>query len=339
MLSNNIVKSLLVIFCVVLSQQVSATNIVIVNLNSAGVGLKSTASVTPEGGNSATTLGQSYLNVFEAAANFWEKKIDSSVQIRVKAEMVSDLSCSNTGAQLGGAGPINAFINFPNAPFLNTIYPSALANSLAEEDLDPSRDDIDSVFNNLLDGRSSCLGGIRWWRGIDGATAPSGTISLYDTVLHEIGHGLGFLTFVSEDGIKLEGFDDTYMRNLFDRTQNKSWISMSDSQRARSSVNNGNLVWTGTNVSDGASVETGGRSGGLLRMYAPNPFERGSSVSHWDTTLSPDELMEPFATTTSLSCATILAMKDMGWGTKSECRNGQSGATPATLFLLLDDDE
>lgn len=337
MVSNHISKCLAVVFGLVLSQQVNATDIKIVNSNGAGVGLRSNASVSPEGGNSATTLGQSYLNVFEAAANFWEKKIDSSVEIRVRAQIIPDLICTSTGAQLGGAGPINAFINTPGAPIANTIYPVALASALAGEDLDPGRDDIDSVFNSQLDGRSNCLGGIRWWRGTNGDTAPSGTISLYDTVLHEIGHGLGFLTFVGQDGSRLENFNDHFMRNLFDRSANKKWTSMNNTERARSSINNGNLVWTGNDVDEGASVVTGGRSGGLLRMFAPSSFQRGSSVSHWDTALSPDELMEPFATRTSVSCATILAMKDMGWNTRSECSSGP-GAVPPMLFLLLDDE-
>jgi hypothetical protein len=103
-------------------------------------------------------------------------------------------------------------------------------------------------------------------------------------------------------------------------------------------VNNGNVVWDGSNVDEGAAVETGGRSGGLLRIFTPRPYQPGSSVSHWDTTLSPDELMEPFATRTSLSCATILAMKDMGWGTLNECSDGGSATVPPMLFLLLDDD-
>jgi hypothetical protein len=28
-------------------------------------------------------------------------------------------------------------------------------------------------------------------------------------------------------------------------------------------------------------------------MYAPDPYQPGSSVSHWDTSLFPNQLMEP----------------------------------------------
>jgi hypothetical protein len=36
-----------------------------------------------------------------------------------------------------------------------------------------------------------------------------------------------------------------------------------------------------------------GTSSGFPRLYAPNPFESGSSVSHWDITHFPNQLMEP----------------------------------------------
>jgi hypothetical protein len=38
----------------------------------------------------------------------------------------------------------------------------------------------------------------------------------------------------------------------------------------------------------------GADDGGRVRLYAPNPVEPGSSIAHWDTTASPDLLMEPF---------------------------------------------
>ena len=290
----------------------SATTITIVNTNTGSQGFNSTTPVSPEGGNNATTLGAAYFNVFEAAAEFWEQRLDSPVEIRIES-VFTPLICTSTSAQLGGAGPLSARANFANVPFQNTFYSIALANALAGQDLEPGFNDMVAQFNSLLDGRSSCLGGTRWWLGINGQPAPAGTISLFETVLHEMAHGLGFLTFVNQDGERFFNLNDPFMLNLFDLTSNQSWANMSDFQRSRSSLNNGNLVWTGTNVANGAGVITGGRNRGFLRMYAPSIFEPGSSVSHWDTVLSPDELMEPFATFTSDSTATVLALGDMGW--------------------------
>ncbi|HYJ89224.1 MAG TPA: PA domain-containing protein [Pyrinomonadaceae bacterium] len=47
-----------------------------------------------------------------------------------------------------------------------------------------------------------------------------------------------------------------------------------------------------TLVLDG-SVPSGVDSAGRVRMFSPEPFEGGSSVSHWDTTSFPNLLMEP----------------------------------------------
>ena len=196
---------------------------------------------------------------------------------------------------------------------------------------------MQAVFNSLLDGNSSCLGGTRWWLGINSPAIP-GTVSLFDTVAHELGHGLGFATFVDSDGRRisngLSSFNDVYMLNLFDLDQNRAWADMSDAQRAASSINTGRVIWSGANVASNAEVFTGGRSNGSLRVYAPNPYESGSSISHWDTTLSPDELMEPFATRVFNACATILALKDMGWRTKNECidSNGRPVFIPCLLY-------
>lgn len=333
--SDKMITSLrffIVIVLALVSVKIGATTIVIVNGDGAGEGFNSNQPVSAVPGNSATTLGQQYLNVFLAAADFWESKIDSSVPIRMDAS-IDPLICTATGAQLGGAGPNNGFFNFSGAPKTSTIYPSALANSLAGQDLDPTDNDLTAVFNSLLNGNPSCLGGIRWWLGID-SPAPSGTISLFDTVLHEIGHGIGFLTFTSANGTRPLNLTDAYADNLFDLSRNRAWPALSNAQRAASSTNTGNLVWRGANVEARAGVITGGRRQGSLRMFAPSPFQQGSSVSHWDTALSPDELMEPFATPTSNSCATILALKDMGWKTRNEC--GRPVVAPI-LPLLLDD--
>lgn len=58
-----------------------------------------------------------------------------------------------------------------------------------------------------------------------------------------------------------------------------------------------------------------GTNNGNVRMYAPNPLEPGSSVSHWTTAASPDLLMEP-AITPDLRAdldLSLTLMKDIGW--------------------------
>ena len=62
---------------------------------------------------------------------------------------------------------------------------------------------------------------------------------------------------------------------------------------------------------------SGTDSSGRVRLYAPNPVEGGSSFSHFDTSLTPNALMEPFIND-SLNSAVELDLtpalfEDLGW--------------------------
>jgi hypothetical protein len=54
-------------------------------------------------------------------------------------------------------------------------------------------------------------------------------------------------------------------------------------------------------------------------VYTPNPFQSGSSVSHWDTIATPNLLMEPAIngdlthSVTSPQDLTFPLLKDLGW--------------------------
>ncbi len=54
---------------------------------------------------------------------------------------------------------------------------------------------------------------------------------------------------------------------------------------------------------------------GRVRMYAPNPWQGGSSVSHWDVSATPNLLMEPALNPdlTSNLDLTIGLFRDIGW--------------------------
>lgn len=315
-----------------------STNILIVNQDSANEGLNSTAApFAGQTNNTGTDLGEQRRNVFQAAVDYWETRIFSSVTIRVGVNM-DPLSCDASSAILGSAGPNMVFRDFPNAPLSNTWYVEAVANSLATSDLDGGSNDLGATFNSDIDNNNGCLSGVNWWLGIN-APAPPGTISLFDTILHEIGHGIGVLSLVSSSGVKFDGRNDAYMYHLYDEATNTSWRNMSNAQRAASAINTNNLVWRGMNVDTCVGHLTTGETNSHVRMFAPNPYQSGSSVSHWDTSLTPDELMEPFATLTSNDISTRFLLKDVGWtlsgGTPGSSVGGISFST--SQFNVFED--
>ncbi|HYN40464.1 MAG TPA: hypothetical protein VE129_01705 [Thermoanaerobaculia bacterium] len=306
-----------------LPSSANATTITIVNMDAAGVGFNDPAARTPVGGNSGTTLGEQRMNVFKYAAAFWAQRLDSPVEVKVQAKFEA-LTCSSTSAVLGSAGTRYIFSDFTGAPRPKTWYSSALANKLAGEDMEPAEDDISARFTTALDD-GSCSFPRKWHYGLDAQPA-GGTTDFATVVIHELGHGLGFQTFVSrstgekfagDDGV---GLDDAYMVHLYDATAGKTWSQMTDSERLTSTVNTSNLLWNGPEVTAVASssLSSGVGAGGRAQIYAPNPSESGSSVSHWDTALFPNEIMEPFITTALHSLLiTDELMKDLGWSLAS----------------------
>ncbi len=310
----------------VVSTATAASQIIVVNNDGPNEGFNDPTPVSALPGNPAITLGAQRLAAFTAAAQVWEAALDSAVPIRVQANMDPQL-CSSSSGILGSAGPLTAFADFTNAPVANTWYSVSLANSLAGSDLDPDKDDIGATFNSDVDDDPNCLTGTKWWYGIN-APAPDNKISFFDTILHEIGHGINVLTFVnSTTGEKFLGRDDIYMTFLEDGSQGVTWPNMTNSQRAASAIDTGDLHWTGPVANAcGQAILTNGITNGHVQMYAPNPFKQGSSVSHWDTALSPDELMEPSATPISDKRITEGLLRDVGWSLSSPlCVPGGGG--------------
>jgi hypothetical protein len=303
--------------------------IVIENVDAAGVGFNDPTPVSPIGGNPGTTIGQQRLNAFQHAANIWGAVLPSGPTITIRANWPHDpndpnvnnrpLPCEATGGTLGSAGSVGAWRNFDGAPYIDTWFVSAVANTLSGTDLDPINPEIRARFNIRL-GQPGCLQNSHWYYGLGTNTDPGG-INLVTVLLHEFGHGLGFQTFTSSgDGTQFNGFATVYDRFLFDNTTNKNWTQMTNAERRASAINTGNLVWNGPQVTGDATLLTAGKDPqGHPIMHAPNPVQGGSSVSHWSIGAMPNQLMEPNITS-GLSHSvrppedlTFSLLTDVGW--------------------------
>lgn len=305
------------LWCAACISVATAATIVLDNLDGANEGFNDNSPPFPDQPNNpGTTLGGQRLAVFQAAADFWRTRLNSDVVIRISINM-DPLPCTAASATLGTAGAIDSFMGFPGAPRANTFYPVALANSLTGEDLTPDtgaiNNDISAIFNVDIDNNPNCLPN-NWWLGINSPPPPN-TVSLFDSVVHEIAHGLGFSTLINTaTGAKPAGLDDAFSIHLFDEETNQFWSEMTDAERVISATNNGNVVWRGDNADTNSDhLNAISRTNGHIRMFAPNPLQPGSSISHWDPILAPDELMEPILTVGSDSRSTLQLLRDVGW--------------------------
>ncbi|EAR11314.1 FG-GAP-like repeat-containing protein [Reinekea blandensis] len=253
-------------------------------------------------------------SVFTAAAQFWADIVVSPVKIEVDAAFGS-LFCTSSSATLGSAGPLSSWYYSTGAEAYglenNTFYPVALFNARTGADNDPGAD-ITASFNGDLDDNANCLNGINWYYGLD-HNPPGSDIDFYEVVLHELGHGLGVVSLVDAFGSEPGGLDDAFSRWLKDKSTGELWSGMTNAERLFSMTDTGDLVWSGPEVTALASELTNGVNGGEVQMYAPNPYEGGSSVSHFDTALTPNELMEPQHTGDASYDHTVALLQDIGW--------------------------
>jgi len=234
-----------------------------------------------------TGFTQQAEDAFQFAVDIWELQIASDITIEIEATFES-----LSPGVLGSAGPTILTRDFTNAPVANTFYPIALANKLAETDLITTpvmglpTHDINASFNSDFSS---------WYFGTDGNT-PMGQYDFVSVVLHEIGHGLGFIGSDDVDSGTGEGsfndppfINDRFLENgsgvdLFDNFTNPS-TALGDE------LESDDVFWNGS-----SAIAANG--GSPPKLYAPNPYEPGSSVSHWDESTFPagnaNSLMTPF---------------------------------------------
>lgn len=198
----------------------------------------------------------------QAAVDVWAANFESKVPIHIEATW----GRSSSYSVLGSARPGNYFANFAGAPDPSLWYPSALANALAGKDLDGDNPEMIITVNSLAD----------WYRG--GGVGPSKSeYDLQSVMLHEMAHGLGFLSTSNYD--EFFGYGSIDQPTPFD-----AYIQTGDGRRLSDlpspSLELGEaltskLVWSGVN-----GIAANGGVKPLL--HSPKKYEDGSSTSHLD---------------------------------------------------------
>ena len=271
---------------------------------------------SPVGGNPGTTIGAQRRAVFERAADILEEKLHIPVDVRVRAEFNS-LTCNASYGTLGWAGPED--IEYTLAD--RTAIPHALYNQLIGEDKEPGYE-ITVEFNSRIDNNDNCLYDTNWYYGFDKPTGYD--ISLLTTALHELMHGMGFLSLIPGDGSygawwndgsgNITELFDPFSVQLMDATNGERLIDQTQLQRQQTLRDDGNLVWGGALVNSYQDNFSDGFNNGRAKIYAPSSYEQGSSSSHFDISIFPDETMEPSYTVFDDDPGlAIAALIDIGW--------------------------
>jgi len=245
---------------------------------------------------------------FEAAVAVWETLIVSSQVIHVDAQWTP----LGSGV-LGSAGPTKIFLMTDDR-----WYPAALAEAVCACEAPNTTFEIGADFNSTFSS---------WYLGTDG-NAPSNKYDFFTVVLHELGHGLGFMSTFRVSSANGEwGFSSGGVRYPMRYDVNEWSAASGGSLLTNTSVYANPSTALKTQLTDG-TVYFGGSNvvavnGGRAALYAPSTWSSGSSNSHFDETAFPtgtqNALMTPFLANGEVihdpGPLTLALFRDIGWQT------------------------
>jgi hypothetical protein len=283
--------------------------------------------------NAFTPAAQS---AFEFAVDLYESLIQSPVPINVNAYWKP----LGPGV-IGSCGPSWIIRDFTGGQ-PNTWYPVSLANKLAGRDLIPNGFDIELNLSSSFS----------WYFGTDAKPGPN-QIDLVSLVLHELLHGLGTVGSMNvNNGIGDWGFG-TGLPMIYDRfLENGAQQNLLNTNNfPNSSLELGNQLTSNNLFFDGSNA-VAGSNGTRPMLFAPRPWQQGSSVSHLDENTYPrgssNSLNTPYFSygeaIHSLGPITTGLLRDLGWSVSSSASisitplssnkgEGRTGSTPFTFTI------
>lgn len=262
------------------------------------------------------------LAAFEYAMSIWETHLESTIPVAIQATW-TELDAN----VLGSAGPTR-IAQIPPVGEANTWYTIAQANAMTGQDIKQSAGvEYDIQININCDFED-------WYFGQD-SNPPANLIDFVTVVLHEIGHGIGFIGSMSGDadvGIAEWGFQTSagavnpIIYDLF--TEDGESIPLIN-ENVYSNPSSG-LYDALVGEFDGVFFDGIDASivnlGAPVRLYTPFPWQGGSSYSHLDQDTygdSENALMRPaldrqfsIHTPGPVMCGML---SDMGWPLGENC--------------------
>jgi hypothetical protein len=227
------------------------------------------------------------------------------------------------GGTLAFAGP-NATVTQAEAPALpvaNRTYPIALANAIAGVDLNGGEVEIVATANSA----------VLWDYCATGCTVAAGRTDFVSTMLHELLHGLGFATSFEQSQNDPNAGSYSEPPAVIDDYV----IQVADGARLLDLPNNSAALLNAMQQGSGTIGLNGPHilainNGAAPFLFTPNPFQPGSSMSHWDDD-HPTNLGRLMNAATGdgpssrvVDEITLMALKDIGWNVNDPSDYGDS---------------
>ncbi len=196
--------------------------------NTQAAGFDDPTPAQPVSVNIGTTRGQQALIVFQTTAAMWGASVRSAVPIVIDSQFNSAatdsvFTCTSNSTVLAYTSP-SGYVTSTTFPNPTAGYDFALANALAGTDQALGGTQFQVNINGDL-GTSACAFPAAWYFGLDG-NIPNGQVSLFTTLNHEFGHGLGYSSLVNPGSGLAESNDlSIFDFHIFDVDAGVPWTS------------------------------------------------------------------------------------------------------------------
>ncbi len=247
----------------------------------------------------------------QAALNQTVTILDSLVNSTPTIRIDACYENADSPDTLASAGPNDFFdkSTVPALPMPNIAYGVALANAISGVDNNGDRAEISLSVNKDIN-----------WNFNPALGSSSATqFDFVSTVLHELIHGLGFVDSSAMNNGTLSLGDQNGQFNVYDTflvdNNGTQLITLPNNSQALADAlqaGSGNLHWNGPNA-------IAANSNARPSLFAPNPYQTGSSISHLDDTVAANagRLMNSATDAGpgahAPSAVSLMMLKDMGW--------------------------
>lgn len=262
-------------------------------------------------------------NAIEYSGQIWGQYLNSAVPIKVNVYYIF----LGVGTTLAVTIP-NGERDFAGAYIDSVWYPSCLANSIVGSEINPGEADMNIFVNST----------VNWYWGTD-ANCPLGKYDFVSVFLHEIGHGLGFLSLAKMQDT-IGSFGQITSADIlplvtdfpFPDLQGKYSVFSSFMENGSGQQLDDTLIFPNPSVAladeftsnaiyFNAPLSYALNGNAPVRLYAPATYEPGSSMEHLNEATfpvsNPNTMMTPFIGVAqehhSPGPLTIAILEDIGW--------------------------
>lgn len=235
----------------------------------------------------------------EASIAAWSAVLQGTIPIVVQVRM--ETPDDPESSTLASASPVEFF------DIAGRLVPSALAAQLRNANVNNGRPDIEVVYNET----------VGWDYALNGVAAPDAVSFVYTTI-HEVGHGLGFTdSFDAETGQLLNALPYPYDMYVNRGSAMSDPVRTHPAPKVLEDLTSNDLFFSGPRAIDASRRSIVPRP--MVKLYAPSPYEEGSSISHVDQDTYADirtGLMTPrdFGRgSNTIDILTLGIMEDMGY--------------------------